>query len=159
LKSIGEPLDTREDNGKGKGLGNKRDRNGEEKKEEPKPEEPIVEPSTSTSTIDATPSTSTSASTDIDSHPSRSFVPDLAPIRASEKRQLDFRGKLYMAPLTTVGNLPFRRLCVENGLDITCSEMGLAQEFLTGNANEWSLVRRYAFSPFAIEIQQTGRLI
>jgi tRNA-dihydrouridine synthase 3 len=68
----------------------------------------------------------------------------MAPVRASEKRRLNFAGKLYMAPLTTVGNLPFRRLCVENGLDITCSEMGLAQEFLTGNANEWSLVRRSA---------------
>lgn len=79
---------------------------------------------------------------DVDSHPSRSALPDLAPVRASEKRRLDFRGKLYLAPLTTVGNLPFRRLCGDYGNDISCSEMGLAQEFLSGNSSEWSLVRR-----------------
>lgn len=84
-----------------------------------------------------------SATTTSDADPSRTFVPDLAPIRASEKKRLDFAGKLWMAPLTTVGNLPFRRLAVENGCDITTSEMGLAQEFLSGNANEWSLVRRH----------------
>ncbi|KAH8917066.1 Dus-domain-containing protein, partial [Atractiella rhizophila] len=68
---------------------------------------------------------------------------DLTRLRPTEKKRLDLRGERYLAPLTTVGNLPFRRLCVQLGATVTCSEMGLAQEFLTGNPGEWSLVRRH----------------
>lgn len=69
--------------------------------------------------------------------------PDTARVRPAEKRVLPWRGELYLAPLTTTGNLPFRRLCAQFGSDIHCGEMGLGEAYLAGQASEWSLVRRW----------------
>lgn len=66
------------------------------------------------------------------------------PFKASEKRKIYFgRETPVLAPLTTQGNLPFRRICAELGAQVTYSEMAMGMPLIQGQKGEWALMKAH----------------
>ena len=61
----------------------------------------------------------------------------------ASSRLLDpLQGKMILAPLTRGGNLPFRRLCADYGMEVSFGEMVYARSLLKGNRQEQARLRR-----------------
>ncbi|CUM47270.1 tRNA-dihydrouridine(47) synthase NAD(P)(+) [Debaryomyces fabryi] len=77
-----------------------------------------------------------------------------APFKVAEKKKLNLRNAKIVSPLTTVGNLPYRRLMKTLGADVTYSEMALSVPLLQGTNAEWALPKahRTEFPGYGVQI-------
>jgi tRNA-dihydrouridine synthase 3 len=66
----------------------------------------------------------------------------LSPSTMSSQLQTSLKNKMILAPLTKGGNLPFRRLCTDFGMDTSVSEMIYARGLLKGSPVENARLRR-----------------
>lgn len=76
------------------------------------------------------------------------------PIRPGEKKKLNLKNAKIVSPLTTVGNLPYRRLMKTLGADITYSEMALSLPLVQGTNAEWALPKAHVseYPGFGVQI-------
>ncbi|KAK6201039.1 tRNA-dihydrouridine(47) synthase [NAD(P)(+)] [Scheffersomyces amazonensis] len=77
-----------------------------------------------------------------------------APFKVAEKKKLYLKNAKIVSPLTTVGNLPYRRLMKTLGADITYSEMALTIPMLQATAAEWALPKAHKseYPGFGVQI-------
>lgn len=70
------------------------------------------------------------------------FISGCSGLSSMSQFQSSLGGKLILAPLTKGGNLPFRRLCADFGMETSVSEMIYARSLLKGSPVEHARMRR-----------------